>query len=100
MTHREERGRAIGSSGWDQARTRAKRTIAIGVALVALGIGISGVTYLMASQNPHGGSYLLAWGPVLFGAITVVRGISALRTLNSQARGATSGPAPDDALDG
>jgi hypothetical protein len=91
MTDREQSGCELGSTGGEKARAHAKRTIAIGVALVALGLGISIVTYLMASENPHGGSYFLAWGPVLFGAITVVRGISALRKLNSQARSTTSG---------
>jgi hypothetical protein len=100
MTHEQERGSALEPPAWEAARLHAKRTIALGAAFVAVGLAISIVTYLMASHNPHGGTYLVAWGPVVFGVFTVVRGLGTLRTANAAATAASSSNAVDDAANG
>jgi hypothetical protein len=61
------------------ARKRALRQTAIGLALVVAGVVVTAVTYGGAASSPSGGTYAVAWGPVLFGIIATVRGFSALR---------------------
>jgi hypothetical protein len=60
------------------ARKRAIRQVAIGLALLVAGLVITGVTYSHASSSPTGGTYIVAWGPMLFGLVTTVRGLRAL----------------------
>ena len=43
-----------------------------GIALLALGLGVTVVTFNMASD---GGTYFMLWGPMLAGAFIVLRGI-------------------------
>jgi hypothetical protein len=97
MVYEQERGPDFEPPAWETARTHAKRTIAAAAALITIGLAISIVTYVMASQNPHGGSYFVAWGPVVFGVITAVRGVSALRKANAWAMAARGGKAVDHA---
>jgi len=65
------------------AVTRAVRTIVLGAVVAMIGLIITIVSYHSASQNPNGGTYLVAFGPVIFGALAVFRGtkslVSALR---------------------
>lgn len=44
-----------------------------GGALLAVGLGVTFFTYTMASSG--GGSYLLFWGPLVFGGFILLRGI-------------------------
>jgi hypothetical protein len=46
-----------------------------GAIVLAVGIGITVVTYGNASSSPSGGSYIVAWGPMLFGFIAFVQGL-------------------------
>jgi hypothetical protein len=45
----------------------------VGVVALAIGIGVTAVTYLVAS-GPGGGKYILAWGAMLFGVVEILRG--------------------------
>ena len=47
--------------------------IAVGLALMAIGILITVVTYNAAAG---GGVYVVAWGPVIFGFIRLMRGLT------------------------
>lgn len=65
------------------ARTRGMRQIIIGAIIIAVGLVITIVTY--ASASAAGGTYIVAYGPMIVGVITLVRGIVALgrsRNLN------------------
>ena len=59
-------------------RKRAIRQILVGVALVVIGVIVTAVTYHAASNNPSGGTYLVMWGPIAVGALTIFRGFHAL----------------------
>jgi hypothetical protein len=56
-------------------RDAANRSIVWGGALFALGLVITLLTYSHASTS--GGTYIIAWGPVVFGLIRLVRGLAA-----------------------
>ena len=67
------------------ARNRGMRQIGIGAAIFAVGLVITIATYASASSSATGGTYFVAYGPMIVGAITVVRGFIALarsRNLN------------------
>ena len=51
------------------------------------GILVTVVTYLAAENSPGGGTYVVAWGAILFGAIQFFRGLT----------GRNERPDPDDA---
>jgi len=72
-------GAAHGSSAHGSAVTRAKWTIAIGLLVTVVGVVLTAATYAMAASNPNGGHYVIAFGPVIFGLLTLARGIRALR---------------------
>jgi hypothetical protein len=60
------------------ARKLAIRKIGVGLAVLIVGIVITVVTYSNAASSPSGGTYVVAWGPMVFGAITVLRGLVGL----------------------
>ena len=45
-----------------------------GAVICALGLVVTGGSYLMASADPNGGSYFLAYGAIIGGAVTFLRG--------------------------
>jgi uncharacterized membrane protein len=51
-------------------------TIAIGVILLIVGIVITVVTHDHASKQ--GGTYVVAYGPIVYGVITIIRGLAKL----------------------
>jgi hypothetical protein len=57
-------------------RSKGQRYIGFGIAWLALGIIITVVTY---TQAQAGGVYIVAWGPALYGAYRIIRGIMLLR---------------------
>lgn len=57
-------------------RARGQRYIGFGVVWLVLGIVITAWTYSLASQ---GGVYIVAWGPTLYGAYRIVRGVLLLQ---------------------
>jgi hypothetical protein len=61
----------------DQAKSRAAahRTLVRGVLFLAIGLVVTVATYSHAATD--GGIYVVAWGPVIFGLIQIVRGLSA-----------------------
>lgn len=60
------------------ARTRAIRTLVVGAVLATFGLIVSVATYAAASSNPNGGSYYVAFGPIIFGIVLIVRGARGL----------------------
>jgi hypothetical protein len=68
-------GAPSGSPAHRAAQRRANQTILIGALLLVIGIAISVGTYAYAASNPRGGHYLLAWGPIVFGLIVLIRGL-------------------------
>lgn len=57
-----------------EARAAANRLLTRGVLLLLIGLVVTLVTYSQASAG--GGMYVVAWGPVVFGLIQIVRGLS------------------------
>jgi uncharacterized membrane protein len=55
-------------------RAAGLRQIVIGAVLAVIGIVVTVVTYRHAASSSSGGTYLVAWGPVVFGAVSMVRG--------------------------
>ena len=59
-----------------ERRSQASGQIMFGAALLVVGIIITAATYSSASQS--GGTYLIAYGPIIFGVIRIVRGLANL----------------------
>ena len=59
-----------------QQRQHAMNQIGIGAAFLVIGVIITAVTYGGASQG--GGTYIVAYGPIIFGAIRMIRGFASL----------------------
>jgi uncharacterized membrane protein len=55
------------------------RQIFVGIGLIALGLIITVLTYSAAS---NGGTYFVAYGPIIFGVILVIRGITTVSRAN------------------
>lgn len=51
--------------------------IIAGVALLVLGLIITVATYSSASSSPSGGTYIVAYGPIIFGVVSIFRGLAA-----------------------
>jgi hypothetical protein len=60
---------------------RSKVRIILGAILVAGGLIATIVTYTIASSKPSGGTYILAWGPIIFGLVLLIQGIGERRGL-------------------
>lgn len=65
----------------------------VGVTIAAVGGGISLVSYMNAASNESGGSYIVWWGLIAFGAWTAFQGLSiyveyrkALRRIGARVR--------------
>jgi hypothetical protein len=56
-------------------RAARSRALVIGGIAVAVGLLITAVTYSHAASG--GGIYVIAWGPVVFGLLQIVRGMTA-----------------------
>ena len=59
----------------DDRGSRSSRQIAVGVVFLVIGIIATGVTYGVAASSPSGGMFVVAYGPILFGIISIVRGL-------------------------
>ena len=68
--HSEERAHRAARRSWVSSQ------IGWGAVLLVIGIVITAATYSSVSES--GGTYLLAWGPMLVGAIKIVRGLAHL----------------------
>jgi len=69
-------GEAFAASIYEQERRDKKsRDIAFGAILLVIGILVTAFTYDSASHE--GGTYIIAWGPMIYGAIRVIKGLAA-----------------------
>ena len=66
------------------ARKRAMRQIMIGLAMLVIGLVVTVATYSHASSSSTGGTYIVAWGPIVFGALGAVRGFLLLARSRGQ----------------
>jgi hypothetical protein len=57
-------------------RKRAMKQVAVGAAIFLVGLVITVATYSNASSS-GGGTYFVAWGPMILGVIWVIRGLVA-----------------------
>ena len=56
------------------ARKRGMRQIVIGAVVFVVGLVITVATYSSASSSPTGGTYVVAYGPMILGVVYVIRG--------------------------
>ena len=59
-----------------EKRNRANGDIVFGIILLVVGIAITSFTYDSASQS--GGTYIIAYGPIIVGIIKLIRGLARL----------------------
>ena len=59
----------------DEQPSQSSRQITIGAVFLVLGIILTAGTYGLASSSPSGGTYLIAYGPMIYGVITLIRGL-------------------------
>lgn len=58
-------------------RSAAKtRDLTVGGVLIALGLIITLVTYESAASSAGGGTYIIAYGPMIYGAVRLFRGLA------------------------
>ena len=57
-----------------ERRSKKQHNIVIGAILMTVGILITAGTYGSASES--GGTYVIAYGPIVFGAIRIIRGLA------------------------
>ena len=69
---------AGGSTLASAARKRGIQQIVIGAVLFVVGLIITVATYSGVSSSPRGGTYFVAYGPMIFGVIGMIRGAIAL----------------------
>lgn len=60
------------------ARRRGMRQVITGSILFAIGLLITIFTLGHAESSTGGGTYIVAWGPMIFGIIAVIRGLLAM----------------------
>jgi hypothetical protein len=51
----------------------------VGLGWCVGGIVVTVVSYTTAASGPGGGSYIVAWGAILFGGIRFLKGLAASR---------------------
>jgi hypothetical protein len=69
---------AVASSMANIARSRGIRQIVIGAIFFVVGLVITIATYSNASSSSTGGTYFVAYGPMLIGILSMVRGFMAV----------------------
>jgi hypothetical protein len=60
----------------DAERAKGRTDIGFGVVLLVVGIVITAVTY--GSASSEGGTYIIAYGPMIVGVIRIFRGLARL----------------------
>ena len=60
----------------EERSAAATKDIVIGLLLLVVGLVITAATYSSAARE--GGTYVVAYGPVIFGAIRIFRGLTRL----------------------
>jgi hypothetical protein len=61
---------------------RALRNMFVGAFVCIAGILVTTLTYKAAVSNPNGGSYIIAWGAILFGAFQFLLGVFQFQSLD------------------
>lgn len=56
-------------------RAGALSQMGFGAVLFVIGLLVTAGTYALASSGGSGGFYLISWGPMVFGALRVLRGL-------------------------
>jgi energy-coupling factor transporter transmembrane protein EcfT len=59
-------------------RKRGVRQVAFGTGVFIVGLLITVFTYHSASSSSSGGTYFVAWGPMVIGVIAIIRGLIAI----------------------
>ncbi len=67
----QERQRQYGQAN----RDAAMRNMAIGGVICVIGLVVSIGSYQAAASSPSGGSYVVAWGAVIFGGFQFLKGL-------------------------
>ena len=62
----------------NMARRRGVRQVITGSVLLVIGLLITIGTLSHAESSPSGGTYFVAWGPMIIGIIAIVRGVLAM----------------------
>src|SRR5262245_46867146 len=60
----------------DAVRSAGKKNMIYGALWCVGGTLVTVITYASAASSPTGGSYVVAWGAIVFGAIQFFRGLS------------------------
>ncbi len=64
----------------DQRNDRAQKDMIYGALWCIGGLAITAISYQMASSGSGGGRYFLAFGPVIYGAVTFFKGVANYRS--------------------
>jgi hypothetical protein len=56
-------------------KSQSFKAMLIGLALMVVGIAITGGTYLMAASSRGGGRYFITWGLIIVGGFRFVKGL-------------------------
>lgn len=67
-------GQVMAEAARADQRASGSGDIAFGAILLIVGIAITGITHNAASRD--GGTYVIAYGPMIVGAIKILRGLS------------------------
>lgn len=57
------------------ANAAARRNMLVGALWCLGGTAVTVITYQAAANQPGGGSYMVAWGAIIFGAFQFLRGL-------------------------
>ena len=60
----------------EDRRSRASRQIVTGGIFLGLGLILTVATFGAAASSPTGGTYIIAYGPMIYGGITLLRGVA------------------------
>ena len=60
-------------------RKVGRRDMLIGAGICIVGVAITVATYAAVTANRTGGSYIIAWGAIIFGALQFFRGLARMR---------------------
>jgi hypothetical protein len=77
----------------DPARVAANKRVFWGAAWCLGGLFVTVLSYAAAANSPVGGTYIVAWGAIIFGAIQIFRGIVGHNAKGDQAEKSDAGDA-------